>query len=68
MVKINGEEINDNSVIGMTLSEYITYANYNPMGVVVERNLEIIHKEDFDKVKIEDGDSIEVLMFMGGGC
>jgi len=67
MVRINGEDKTDSAIIGMTLSEYLVYANYNPKGVVIERNLEIIHKENFNEVRIADGDSIEVLMFMGGG-
>jgi sulfur carrier protein len=29
--------------------------------------MEIIHREDFDKVSIEDGDVIEILHFVGGG-
>ena len=49
------------------INEYLEYANYKASRVVVEKNFEIIHKEEFDNVCIEDGDSIEVLMFMGGG-
>lgn len=29
--------------------------------------MEIIHREDFDKVSIKDGDVIEILHFVGGG-
>lgn len=67
MVRINGEELVDEKIIGMSLNEYLEYANYKASRVVVEKNFEIIHKEEFDNVFIEDGDSIEVLMFMGGG-
>ena len=34
---------------------------------VIEKNMEIIHREDFDKVNIADEDVIEILHFVGGG-
>ena len=37
------------------------------VALVIEKNMEIIHREDFDKVSIEDGDVIEILHFVGGG-
>ena len=35
---------------------------------VVECNEEIIHKEDYKTYILRDGDVIEVVQFMGGGC
>ena len=64
MVKINGEE---RDAAGQTITEYLTAANYNPKVIVVERNGEIVPKEDYDKIKIQDGDVVEVVSFMGGG-
>ena len=40
---------------------------YDPVGIVIEKNMEIIHREDFDKVNIADEDVIEILHFVGGG-
>ena len=49
------------------LLAYVTEAGYDPVGIVIEKNMEIIHREDFDKVNIDDGDVIEILHFVGGG-
>ena len=40
---------------------------YDSKKVVVELNLMIIPKEDYDKIIIKENDSIEVLSFVGGG-
>ena len=49
------------------LLAYVTEAGYDPVGIVIEKNMEIIHREDFDKVNIADEDVIEILHFVGGG-
>jgi len=67
MVQINGEQFDNASVVGRTLLDYATEAGYDPVGIVIEKNMEIIHREDFDKVNIDDGDVIEILHFVGGG-
>lgn len=40
---------------------------FEPERVVVERNLEIVPKEQLAQVVIQDEDVIEVLRFVGGG-
>ncbi len=67
MVHINGEQFDNASVEGRTLLDYVTEAGYDPVGIVIEKNMKIIHREDFDKVNIDDGDVIEILHFVGGG-
>ena len=64
MVKINGQE---EAAAGRTVLEYLKEAGYRPDRVVVERNLEILPKETLDQVILEDGDSVEILHFVGGG-
>ena len=64
MVKINGEERN---LAGKNLLEYLKENGFNPEQLVVERNFEIISKEQFGSVTIQDEDVIEVLRFVGGG-
>ena len=65
MVKLNGEE---KELAGKNLLEYLKAAGFKPEQVVVERNLEIVPKEQLGCVTIQDGDVIEVLHFVGGGC
>lgn len=64
MVTINGEKVNTS---GCTISEMLVNQGYDSKKVVVEINLNIIPKEDFDNTVIEENDSIEVLSFVGGG-
>ena len=64
MVKINGEE---KEIAGKNLLEYLNEAGFEPERVVVERNLDIISKDEFGNTIIQDEDVIEVLRFVGGG-
>lgn len=64
MVKMNGENLD---VAGTKISEYLTMANYDVRRIVVERNGEIVPKTTYDNVILEDGDTIEIVSFVGGG-
>ena len=64
MVMINGEE---KEIAGKNLLEYLKENGFNPEHLVGERNFEIIPKEQFGSVTIQDEDVIEVLRFVGGG-
>ena len=64
MVMINGEE---KEIAGKNRLEYLKENGFNPEHLVVERNFEIIPKEQFGGVTIQDEDVIEVLRFVGGG-
>ncbi|MBP5719117.1 MAG: sulfur carrier protein ThiS [Abditibacteriota bacterium] len=64
MVIINGKE---EKAAGKTIAEYLVEKGYNPERVVAEKNLEIIPKSAYGETLIEDGDSLEILNFVGGG-
>ncbi|MBO7393378.1 MAG: sulfur carrier protein ThiS [Abditibacteriota bacterium] len=64
MVIINGKE---EKAAGKTIAEYLVENGYNPERVVAEKNLEIIPKSAYGETLIEDGDSLEILNFVGGG-
>jgi len=64
MVKVNGEELD---VAGKTITQFLDEANYNTDRIVVERNMEIVPKDQYNNVTFEDGDSVEVVSFVGGG-
>lgn len=64
MVKVNGKE---KDIAGLNLLEYLEEKGYRPDRIVVERNLEILTREDLGNITIQDEDTIEVLEFMGGG-
>lgn len=64
MVTINGVE---EAVAGKSILEYLEEAGFQPATVVVEKNLEIIPRQDWDKEVLKDEDTVEVLRFVGGG-
>lgn len=64
MVKINGEDFN---VDGKTVSEYLAATNYDPKRIAVELNGEIVPKAQYGETVLQDGDSVEVVSFVGGG-
>lgn len=64
MVAINGEQ---KDIAGQNLYQYLRTEGFELSQIVVERNLEIIPREDLDKIVIRENDTIEVLRFVGGG-
>ena len=39
----------------------------DPRGIAIERNLEIVPKADHARIRLEPGDRLEVVQFVGGG-
>lgn len=64
MVKVNGAELD---IAGKTLGEYIAATDYVPGRIAVERNGEIVFKSQYDITVLKDGDSLEIVSFVGGG-
>lgn len=64
MVKINGH---DENAAGMTIEEYLKNTDYDPKRIAIERNEEIIPKSAYGAVVLNDGDSVEIVSFVGGG-
>ena len=64
VVKINGEALD---VIGKTVADYLIYAGYDIKRVAVEKNGDIVPKAEYDTTHLCDGDSVEVVSFVGGG-
>ena len=65
MVRINGQ---DCEKAWISVSYYLEQENYNVKHIVVEYNLEIIPKERYAQTILKDGDEVEIVSFMGGGC
>lgn len=64
MIKINGKEFD---IAGKTLADYLAITNYDPKRIAVERNGEIVPKSQYSETVLVDGDSIEIVSFVGGG-
>lgn len=64
MVKVNGEML---PIAGKTIAEYIASTAYNAQRIAVERNGDIVPRSAYGEVTLADGDSVEVVSFVGGG-
>lgn len=64
MVKINGTDFD---AAGKTLAEFLASADYDPKRIAVERNGDIVPKAQYEETVLMDGDSVEVVSFVGGG-
>jgi sulfur carrier protein len=54
---------------GLTVKELIAAENVdNPLYVTVTINNEFVKSDEVETTVINDGDEIEFLYFMGGGC
>ena len=65
-MKVNGEQIQLTKAT--TLEEFLKEQGYNIQRIAIERNDEIVPRENFSEVMLSDSDIIEVVHFIGGGC
>jgi sulfur carrier protein len=67
-IKVNGEErkieLDQEDVL---LSEALNYMGYKPNTIVVELNKLIINSIKWEKVKLKEGDNLEIVSIVGGG-
>jgi thiazole synthase len=52
---------------GQTLAGFLAARDLDPDVVVVERNGEIVARSRFGELRLETGDRLEVVHFVGGG-
>ena len=64
MICINGEKIEKEEI---KLSSYLEENKINPQRIAVELNGEILPKSQYSEAIIKDGDTIEIVNFVGGG-
>lgn len=65
-VYVNGKEI-VLATSSSTILSLIEFYELNPKVVIVERNKDIVAKERYESTRLEDGDHIELVHFVGGG-
>ena len=67
-IKVNGEEkkieLDQENVL---LSTALNNMGYKPNTIVVELNNLIINSMKWGKVKLKDGDNLEIVSIVGGG-
>ena len=52
---------------GFFLDRLLVWLEIDPSRVAVERNLAIARKSDWPRTRIEPGDRLEIVWFVGGG-
>ena len=67
-IRVNGEEKKieldqENALLSTALNSM----GYNPKTIVVELNYLIINSLKWEKVKLKDGDNLEIVSIVGGG-
>ncbi|HZI67258.1 MAG TPA: sulfur carrier protein ThiS [Thermoanaerobaculia bacterium] len=65
VVRVNGEERRFPG--GSTIAALLGALEVSTPRVAVERNREIVPKASYDSTRIEEGDELEVVEFVGGG-
>ena len=67
-IKVNGEEkkieLDQENAL---LSTVLNSMGYKPNTIVVELNNSIINSLKWEKVKLKDGDNLEIVSIVGGG-
>ena len=67
-IKVNGEEkrieLDQENAL---LSSVLNSMGYKPNTIVVELNSLIINSLKWEKVKLRDGDNLEIVSIVGGG-
>jgi thiamine biosynthesis protein ThiS len=65
-LSINGEPRNFPS--GLTVASLVAHLGMKADRVAVELNLEIVPRSNWDTTALQDGDKLEIVHFVGGGC
>ncbi len=64
MIIVNGRGIDKKS---LCLSHWLLLNDYDRDLIAVERNGSIVKRNDYDKTVLQDGDTVEIVQFVGGG-
>lgn len=65
MITVNGRQVPLNRP--MTAADYLEENGYRADRVAVERNGEILPRAAWAAARLEDGDRLEIVSFVGGG-
>jgi sulfur carrier protein len=65
-IKLNGELVELNDEI-KTIQNLLAFYKLEDRLVIVEHNREIILKDQYESTKLQKGDEVELVHFVGGG-
>lgn len=64
LVQVNGEK---KDIAGQTVAAYLRAAGYDRARIAVECNGAIVKQAEYDSTVLADGDTVEIVRFVGGG-
>lgn len=65
MVQVNGDQ--RSVTAGCSIAAMLREIGIDPLKVAVEHNREVVPRSTLGDVQVRDGDSFEVVHFVGGG-
>ena len=65
LITLNGERFELDQRV--SVAELLSKLEIDPRRVAVEHNLAILKRHTFPDVIVEDGDTVEIVNFVGGG-
>lgn len=65
VIKVNG--VDESVDFNMSVMNFLKEKSLDPARVVIEINHNIIKKNQYSEYILQDGDSVEILRFVGGG-
>ena len=51
----------------MTIDGLVEFFELDRQKIAIEKDLEIVNPDDFDKITLKDGAKLEIVHFIGGG-
>lgn len=63
-IRING---NTEEITPCTIAQLVSQRGLNPRSLVVEHNLNIVKQDQWPEIELTEGDTLELLSFVGGG-
>ena len=64
MIKVNGESMD---MDGKTVANLLEAMDTSSQRVAVELNMDIVPRASYGETVLKDGDTVEVVRFVGGG-
>ncbi len=65
VITLNGEPFELEQPVSVT--DLLARLDIDPRRVAIEHNLTIIRRQTFPEVVVRDGDTVEIVNFVGGG-
>jgi sulfur carrier protein len=67
-LQINGDERSFDASAPLTLAALVEILGMKPDRVAVELNRDIVPRGQWPETRLNDGDRLELVHFVGGGC